>query len=111
MSGEVVQLCCSTVRKAFGFPIRCSLKFRRCGEAEPRRGKANGNGTIRAYSLSLWERAGVRVRSLSPKPTFDSLIARLRREGKKGERIAGRAVNPHPYPLPEGEGTRLNIDP
>src|SRR5438094_581338 len=46
-------------------------------------------------SLSLWERAGVRVRSIAG-------------ETKGKEFLSSRAVSPHPNPLPEGEGTFIS---
>ena len=44
------------------------------------------------FSLSPWERAGVRVRSLAG-------------ETKEKRLSSPRAVSPHPNPLPEGEGS------
>src|SRR6266480_1557008 len=46
-------------------------------------------------SLSLWERAGVRVRSIAG-------------ETKGKEFLSSRAVSPHPNPLPKGEGTFIS---
>src|SRR5947209_11417829 len=47
-------------------------------------------------SLSLWERAGVRVRSIAG-------------ETKGKEFLSSRAVSPHPNPLPKGEGNNRHL--
>src|SRR5437588_3744982 len=51
-------------------------------------------------SLSPWERAGVRVRSLRAGVRVRSIAE----ETKEKHSLSPRAVSPHPNPLPEGEG-------
>src|SRR5207237_10450097 len=65
-------------------------------------------------SLSLWERAGVRVRSIAgetkEKEFLSSRAVRsIAGETKEKEFLSSRAVNPHPDPLPEGEGNNGDL--
>src|SRR2546428_4285506 len=75
----------------------CTLLFALCALPFIARSRA---ASIGSNSLSPWERAGVRVRSIA-------------RETKEENSLSLRAVNPHPDPLPEGEGNsgHLSLSP
>ena len=83
-------LCSGRVRLSILLTL-CALLFALCALPFIARTRAASIGN---NSLSPWERAGVRVRSIAG-------------ETKEKEFLSSRAVSPHPNPLPKGEGTPI----